>query len=392
MYVEKTFTPQQLFEMVWERPVLIIAKEIGVSDVGLSKACRKAGITLPTRGHWAKPFSKRPRRPKPPASTTPVTFHVLNVEKAARLRPENVIKDPKILIVPMELSDPHPLVKKWLGAARKAKELNNALVFDRTKVLNSHISRTEVNRCALLYDSLIKASESSGYIWGIGSNGSFVQFDGEELLITIQERIKRFDIPLPPPQPFKPGQQWRPDVTAMRAARFGWEPTGVFSLIVDARSEVLIQKTWTDSKTGKLESKLGQILTGFVRIAASVKVQRSSDEASRRRCAEEERVRKEGIDQQRRLDTLRQNLVKNIESWERAQRLRAFILATAQGSPPDEETQMALAMWVSWATQQVELLDPLKVDILKVIGLSVDLPSSEYGYWSSSKQVDDWWP
>jgi hypothetical protein len=53
---------------------------------------------------------------------------------------------------------------------------------------------------------------------------------------------------------------------------------------------------------------------------------------------------------------------------------------------------MALAMWVSWATQQVELIDPLKVDILKVIGLSVDLPSSEYGYWSSSKQDDDWWP
>lgn len=53
---------------------------------------------------------------------------------------------------------------------------------------------------------------------------------------------------------------------------------------------------------------------------------------------------------------------------------------------------MALAMWVSWATQQVELLDPLKVAIPKVIDLSVHLPSSEYCYWSSSKQVDDWWP
>ncbi|MEN5302629.1 hypothetical protein [Pseudomonas sp. TWI628] len=392
MYVEKTFTPQQLFEMVWERPVLIIAKEIGVSDVGLSKACRKAGITLPTRGHWAKPVSKRPRRPKPPATTTPVTFHVLNVEKSARLRPENVIKDPKILIVPTELSDPHPLVKIWLGAARKAKELNNALIFDRTKVLNSHISRSEVDRCALLYDSLIKASESSGYIWGIGSNGSFVQVDGEELLITIQERIKRFDIPPPAPKAIKPGQRWEPDFAAMRAARFGWEPTGVFSLVVDARSEVLIQKTWTDSKTGRLESKLGQILTGFVRIALSVKAQRSSDEASRRRRAEEERVRKEGIDQQRRLDKWRQNLMKNLERWERAQRLQAFIHATIQGSPPDEATQMALAMWVSWATQQVELLDPLKVDILKVIDLSVDLPSSDYGYWGSSKKVEDWWP
>ncbi|MGE8385776.1 MAG: hypothetical protein ACN6PL_19080, partial [Pseudomonas putida] len=369
MYVEKTFTPQQLFEMVWERPVLIIAKEIGVSDVGFSKACRKAGITLPTRGHWAKPASKRPRRPKPPASTTPITFQVLNVEKAAKLRPENVIKDPTMLIVPTELSDPHPLVKKWLGAARKAKELNSALVLDKTRVLNSHISRSEVDRCALLYDSFIKASESSGYTWGIGSNGSFVQVDGEELLITIQERIKRFDIPPPPPKPFKPGQRWEPDFTAMRAARFGWEPTGVFSLIVDARSEVLIQKTWTDSKTGKLESKIGQILTGFVRIAASVKAQRLSDEASRRRWSDEERVRKEGIDQQRRLDKLRQKLMTNLESWERAQRLRAFIQATVEASPRDEASQMALAMWVGWATQQVELLDPLKVDIPKVIDL-----------------------
>lgn len=249
-----------------------------------------------------------------------------------------------------------------------------------------------MERCALLYDSLIKASESLGYTWGVGSKGGFVRVGGEELLITIQERIKRFDIPPPPPKPFQPGQRWEPDFTAMRAARFGWEPTGVFSLIVDARSEVLIQKTWTDSKTGKLESKIGQILTGFVRIAASVIAQRLSDEASRRRWAEEERVRKEGIDQQRRLDKLRQNLMKNLESWECAERLRAFIRATVEASREDEATQMALAMWVSWARQQVELLDPLKVDISKVIELSVDLPNSEYGCWSSSKQADDWWP
>lgn len=204
-----------------------------------------------------------------------------------------------------------------------------------------------MDRCALLYDTLIKASESLGYTWGVGSKGSFVRVDEEELLITIQERIKRFDIPPPPPKPFKPSQRWEPDFTAMRAARFVWEPTGLFSLIVDARSEVLIQKTWTDSKTGKLESKLGQILTGFVRIAASVKAQRSSDEASRRRRVEEERVRKERISQQRRLDKLRQNLMKNLESWERAQRLRAFIQAAVEASPPGEATQMALAMWVS---------------------------------------------
>ncbi|WP_117139597.1 hypothetical protein [Pseudomonas amygdali] len=392
MYVEKSFTPQQLFEMVWARPVLIIAKEIGVSDVGLSKACRKAGITLPARGHWAKPESKRPRRPKPPVSTIPITFYVLDIPKSEKPKPQSPFKDLDTLIVPTELVDPHPFVSKWLAAAKKAKELNGALVVEKSRVLSSHISSTEIGRCAILYDSLIRASEAVGYTWGVNDNGSFVRLGGEDLLITIQERIKRYDIPPPPPKPFKPGQRWEPDFTSMRAARFGWEPTGVLSLIVDARSEVLIQKTWTDSKTGKLESKLGQILTGFVRIAASVKPRRSSDETNRCRWAEEERVRKEKIDQQRRQEKLRQNLMINLENWERAQRLRAFIQATIDASPQDEASQMALAIWFSWATQQIELLDPLKVDIQKVVDLSVDFPNSEYGYWSSGKRPEDWWP
>ncbi len=103
-------------------------------------------------------------------------------------------------------------------------------------------------------------------------------------------------------------------------------------------------------------------------------------------------MRKERIDQQHRVDKLRQNLTKNLGSWERAQRLRAFIQATVEASPRDEATQKAMAMWVSWASRQVELLDPLKVDIPKVIDLYVDLPNTEYGYWSSSKHVEDWWP
>ncbi|WP_434120385.1 hypothetical protein [Pseudomonas fortuita] len=165
----------------------------------------------------------------------------------------------------------------------------------------------------------------------------------------------------------------------------------MLSLIVNARSEVLIQKTWTDSKTGKLESKLGQILTGFVRIAASVKTRRSSDETTRRRWAEEERIRKEKIDQQRRQEKLRQMLMKNLENWERAQRLRAFIQATIDALPQDEASQMALATWVNWATQQIELLDPLKVNIQKVIDFPVDLPNAEYGCWNSGKKPEDWW-
>jgi len=44
----------ELAKMVWERPVSQIAKDLGVSDVALSKRCRVRNIPVPPRGYWAK--------------------------------------------------------------------------------------------------------------------------------------------------------------------------------------------------------------------------------------------------------------------------------------------------------------------------------------------------
>lgn len=54
-----------LFERVWSKPMVKLAKEWGLSDQGLRKACRRVQIQLPPRGYWAKLASgKRMRRPK----------------------------------------------------------------------------------------------------------------------------------------------------------------------------------------------------------------------------------------------------------------------------------------------------------------------------------------
>lgn len=43
-----------LKKLVWEKPMIHAAKEIGVSDVALRKHCVKLGIDLPPQGHWVK--------------------------------------------------------------------------------------------------------------------------------------------------------------------------------------------------------------------------------------------------------------------------------------------------------------------------------------------------
>ena len=44
----------KLKKLVWQQPLIHVAKEIGVSDVAVKKRCEKLGIELPPRGHWLK--------------------------------------------------------------------------------------------------------------------------------------------------------------------------------------------------------------------------------------------------------------------------------------------------------------------------------------------------
>jgi hypothetical protein len=57
----------ELYELVWSKPMTHLAKELGLSDVGLRKICVKFGIPLPPRGYWARlQVGKQDPRPELP--------------------------------------------------------------------------------------------------------------------------------------------------------------------------------------------------------------------------------------------------------------------------------------------------------------------------------------
>lgn len=45
---------EELYSMVWSTPMQKLAKEFGISDVALAKACKKLGVPRPPRGFWAR--------------------------------------------------------------------------------------------------------------------------------------------------------------------------------------------------------------------------------------------------------------------------------------------------------------------------------------------------
>ena len=66
------YNREELYEKVWQRPVQRLAKEFGISDVGLAKVCRKLFVPLPGRGYWARKAAGQkvgPRPALPPVQT-----------------------------------------------------------------------------------------------------------------------------------------------------------------------------------------------------------------------------------------------------------------------------------------------------------------------------------
>ncbi|MNR15393.1 hypothetical protein D3C85_1319260 [compost metagenome] len=119
MHTFVSFTVVELFEKVWQTPMVKLAHDIGVSDVAVAKACRKAGIPLPGRGHWAKSEKQRQRKPKPPQIEGKVRFQVLDRDTPPDKTGtgSSSPKTRRTIEAPFQLTEPHALVSQWLKTA-----------------------------------------------------------------------------------------------------------------------------------------------------------------------------------------------------------------------------------------------------------------------------------
>jgi len=399
MYRTVSFTRSELFEKVWATPLLKLAREIGVSDVALGKACRRAAIPLPGRGYWAKAVETR-RVPPLPATADPgrptIEFQVLDVPAL-----EQRIATPKaprdLIEVPETLDEkPHPLVAKTRKCANKRTVNEGRLVLDFSQALHVRISPDALDRVLRLLDSLIKASEAKGYNWSITSEGkTVIECDGESLAVELKERVPRREIPpKPAPSPRRSRHGWSPNLSYLDySSRYEWVSTNELSFHIDEYIAGSAQRTWNDTKHSRLEEKLDLILAGLPAVAAGLKAKREEHEAWRRSYEEERRRERE---EARRVETqrrLRKRLVLAMQDWERASRLHRFCDAVEARCRDLDSAQRAVATaWLIWAREQADVLDPLGHDLGALTSSAVELPEwfpgESYGY---SRPKPDWW-
>lgn len=369
-----SLTRKSLYTQVWSEAMCRLAKRYGLSDVGLAKICRKHNIPRPPRGYWAKKqFGKAPpQTPLPnPANDCKIELRELTVEenrlspRAKEIRKMTAVekqKEPQIQVAEI-LRGSHPLVSEANQQLQSAKTDEHGLISHfEGLVLNIYVSKASLRRSLLIVDALLKALEQQGYTVTAGPTveilGIRIGFQIKESLRTQKEEPEEHDLD---------GRY------SFGHSRFNQKkvPSGLLTIEIHANSYWTYgsRHTWRDTPKRSLETRLGQVVTGLIELAGHARERQVEEERQRQEAQERERRRQEEARlraekrqrfkaEQARVDSL----LLEAKDWKQSRDLREYIEAKRRKHLTDGKTiepGSDLALWLEWASQQADRLDPI---------------------------------
>ena len=167
-------TREQLYELVWSKPMTKVAAEFGISDGALAKHCRKMNVPRPAPGYWARTaHGQTPKRPKLPRAKADTPADVLLPKRNRETWWRATAVAPEVR-VPEKIESFHKTVReiaKALSVSRFSSQMIEVRGSERPVV---RISPASTDRALRILHALFGAIES---------RGAFVDFselDGEE--------------------------------------------------------------------------------------------------------------------------------------------------------------------------------------------------------------------
>jgi hypothetical protein len=340
-------TRQQLYERVWKEPVSRISPTLGISDVGLAKACRAHGIPLPGRGHWAKKAAGKtvaqPALPKQtnssygemlafpgPSSTStkPADAEAPHPLVAFECEPANLI------VVPEELPVRHALLRStreyWRVTARRDFNWSQTV----PPHFNIPVSKKLRPRALRILQALFDALGSRGHGVERGKRGEINALVlGEKCELVLRERMRRSGD--------RPG-----DLVG----------AGELEMRVDRRFGK--RSIWRDSDKYRLEQLLNKVMVGLLEAATAEKAFRANQERQQAEAAEAERRRIEADKRQREHDHELRRLNQLLDAVKRHDEMKA-LLARVTTAAGDVRKDSLLAEWLQRFRGHVDALDVL---------------------------------
>ena len=359
MYKHYKLRRDELYEKVWSKPMVEIAKEYEVSDKAIAKICDKLNIPVPGLGYWRKvevgEKVKRMQlpdiRPNDPVEHTITKYEpdyelIISEEVQKKIEEE---KDPlNKIVVPLKQTRYNSLTNNIKLSLKEVSRSKHFLKMTNEYNMSTiYISKDFLSRGLRIIDSLIKALEARGYLVYINNGALCVKIFGIEIKIELKEKSKRIKI--------QPTKTWHFN-------DYEFLPTNIFTLSIgNSYSEHGIQKNYGDIKSVKVEERLndfiiGLLLTSQDRIALDILREKEDKIREERKRVEEERLAAIKNEKKK-----LQELKLNVENYHQSNIIRSYISEYKQKLLDDsltEEQKKEIENYIEWALKQADRLDP----------------------------------
>lgn len=359
----RTISRDELYEQVWKTPLRDVAKEYGLSDVGLAKICKRLGVPRPPQGHWVRiQHGHAIARPPLPACP-PGTPDQLVVDDEPRVDEPRVQRPPAPSISVVEkLSKPHPTVRALLGLLTNDFRLRCMRVVRYPGQATLRVSEAHEDRAARILDALCRWLSDNHYGVTIADlpddrrhHMLAVGRGDTAFRISLVERLKQVD--------HVPTAKEKADAARysfMGAPKTDRVPTGKFALeFLQVGQWSRVYGTWKDGRR-TIEEQLGEAVLRVPEIFLDIaEANRARVEAARRE-REAALIREQEAKRERHNAALIQDLDEMIGRWQHAQRIREFVSlaepAILAAGPGDQTGQRA---WMEWARAYADSIDPM---------------------------------
>lgn len=203
----KTFslTRQSLYEQVWSKPMVTLAKEFNLSDKGLREICKKNDIPIPPMGHWqkiqyGKKISKIPLPKKSSEGVIKINVEEIKLNSHKSIPTINsvseVIKNNKSLILKVSerLNSPDDIILKTQINLNQRQGTDSYSAIKGTIQTDRGfpsiiVSPKNISRSLRILDNLIKNFRVLGYNVVLKDEGlSVIAYDNDEIKVYIREK------------------------------------------------------------------------------------------------------------------------------------------------------------------------------------------------------------
>jgi hypothetical protein len=364
-----TLTRNELYEKVWTKPMQKLAKEVGLSDVGLAKLCRRHEIPLPGRGYWVRiQFGKKPERSALPNIQD---FRLDNIEiyrREPQMRKVLTLEEKeKIPAIEVTADRPitHPLVRRIEQSMDKSsKDERGMLGGKQGTVVPLRVSQHSLPRALRILDALFAAVDGAKYTvdWPkpYHAHLTIIALD-ERLTFSLSEAANQ--------ESHKPTKE-----EIAQEMQFSWKhppkwdftPNGCLRLSLRSCEDSYLSHSWKDGKRRKLEECVGEIFAALEGTAKEVKLGRQQRAEAAIRRAEEQQREAEASARQAEYDRKAEAVIKLAHAWEESKLIKEFAaalkltLATAEISPGERQELEKMTDWSFRHANQVDPLTDLK--------------------------------